>query len=98
MLLKAEGFNVNSIKPQAAIYLSVQIDLIGKIKPNNEVLATPINVWQYVLDEAQMAIVPFSSFGAPANSTWYRISVGTCKIELIPTIINNLRKAMLLLK
>ena len=57
-----------------------------------------MDVWQYILDEAHMAIVPFSSFGAPADSPWYRISVGTCKLEMIPEILEGLGVAIKNLK
>ena len=96
--LKAEGHNVDSIEPQAAIYLTVKIDLVNSTKANGDKLNAQMDVWQYILDEAHMAIVPFSSFGSKPNSPWYRISVGTCKNELIPTIINDLRNAIKQLK
>ena len=32
--IEATGLNVDSITPQAAIYLTIQIDLVGKIKNN----------------------------------------------------------------
>ena len=96
--LKAEGYNVDSIEPQAAIYLTVKIDLVGKTKANGQKIEHQQDVWQYILDVAQLAIVPFNCFGTPANSTWYRISVGTCKIEFIPIIIDKLKHALALLK
>ncbi len=96
--LKSEGYAVDSIAPQAAIYLTVKINLVGKTKADGTTLATQMDVWQYILDEAHMAIVPFSSFGAPSDSPWYRISIGTCKLEMIPTIIKSLGDAVGLLK
>jgi aspartate aminotransferase len=92
--LKRDGFQVDSIAPQAAIYLTVKIDLVGKTKADGTVLNTQMDVWQYILDEAHMAIVPFSSFGAPNNNPWYRISIGTCKLEMVPTIIESLKSAL----
>jgi aspartate aminotransferase len=46
------------------------------------------------LDEAKLAVVPFSAFGASKNSPWYRLSVGTCRIEDIEEMILKLREAM----
>jgi aspartate aminotransferase len=51
-------------------------------------------VTSYLLDEAKLAIVPFNAFGAPANSPWYRLSVGTCKKEEIPEMIRQLQEAL----
>jgi aspartate aminotransferase len=95
--LKKQGFSVDSIAPQAAIYLTVKIDLVGKAKKDGTVLQTQMDVWQYILDEAHIAIVPFSSFGASTDSPWYRISIGTCKLEKIPTIMESMRAAIALL-
>jgi aspartate aminotransferase len=46
------------------------------------------------LDEAKLAVVPFSAFGASRDSSWYRLSVGTCRKEEIQEMLNKLREAM----
>ena len=92
--LKDEGHNVNAIIPQAAIYLTVQIELAGRKTANGTVLKTQHDVTSYLVDEAKFAVVPFSAFGSSVDSTWYRISVGTCKLEEVDIIIENLRKAL----
>lgn len=92
--LKAEGFKVNAISPQAAIYLTVQFNLHGQKTPDGKTLSTTTDITKYLLDEAKLAIVPFSAFGATVNSSWYRLSVGTCKIEDVPGIIQNLKNAL----
>ena len=45
-------------------------------------------------DAASLAIVPFSSFGADKNMPWYRLSVGTCKLEGIEDILAKLESAL----
>jgi aspartate aminotransferase len=95
MLLKKEGFSVDAIAPQATIYLTIKIDLTGKTNVNGEKLSTQPDVTKYILDEAKLAVVPFSAFGANKNSPWYRLSVGTCHKEDIDEMIGQLRKAML---
>ena len=92
--LKNEGHKVNCIEPMAAIYLTVQFDLKGKITTDGTVLLTTEDITAYILDRARFAIVPFSAFGAPADSTWYRLSVGTCRKENIPDMIETLRSAL----
>lgn len=98
MQLKSEGFNVNAIAPQAAIYLTVEVNLKGKTTADGKVLSTTKDATKYLLDEAKIGIVPFSAFGASEDSTWYRISVGTCTVADIDQIIVNLRAALSKLK
>lgn len=96
--LKNEGHKVDAIAPQAAIYLTVQFGLHGKKKEDGTVLATTKDVTKYLLEEAHVAIVPFSAFGDDENSTWYRLSVGTCRLEEVKMVIESLRKALNKLK
>jgi len=92
--LKSEGFTVDACAPQAAIYLTIQIDLVGKRTENGTELATQNDVTVYILNEAKLAVVPFYAFGASKNSNWYRLSVGTCKKEEIPEMLEKLRSAL----
>jgi len=92
--LKAAGFSVEAIAPEAAIYLTVQFSLHGQKTAEGKVLETTQDVTKYLLDEAKVAIVPFSAFGASADSSWYRLSVGTCKLEDVAGVIENLRGAL----
>jgi len=92
--LKSEGFSVDSIEPQAAIYLTVQINLVGKKTADGKVLENQAAVTEYILSEAKLALVPFGYFGSDRENNWYRISVGCCKKEDIENVINNLRKAL----
>jgi aspartate aminotransferase len=92
--LKQEGFLVDAITPQAAIYLTIKVDLVGKKTAAGKVLADQSEVTAYLLDEAKLAIVPFYAFGAEKTSPWYRLSVGTCKVEDIPAMVEQLRVAL----
>jgi len=94
MALKAKGFAVDAIAPQAAIYLTVSFNLHGKRKANGDVLATTKDITSYILSEAKLAIVPFYAFGTDDNSPWYRISVGVSKKEEIAQIFDNLNNAL----
>ncbi|MGE0566328.1 MAG: pyridoxal phosphate-dependent aminotransferase [Bacteroidia bacterium] len=96
--LKKEGFDVTAVAPQAAIYLTVQFNLIGKTTSLGKLLANTKDVTAYLLNEAKVAIVPFYAFGTSPESTWYRLSVGTCSEADVKEIINNLRNALSLLK
>jgi aspartate aminotransferase len=94
MKLKKEGFDVDAIAPQAAIYLTIKIELVGKRKADGKKLEQQSDTTSYLLDRAGLAIVPFSAFGASKNSPWYRLSVGTCHLEDIDDMIRKLREAM----
>lgn len=91
--LKSRGFSVEAIAPQAAIYLTVKIDLKGKMH-NDAVLESQESVTRYLLDEAGLALVPFHCFGADSESPWYRISVGTCTLEGIDMMFEKLDLAL----
>ena len=92
--LKEKGFAVDAIAPQAAIYLTVKVDLVGKKTADGTVLAKQSDVTSYILSEAKLAIVPFSAFGADENNPWYRVSVGTCKLEDIKDVFAGLENAL----
>ncbi len=92
--LKAAGFAVDAIAPQAAIYLTIQLNLVGKKTAQGKLLDTQAAVTNYILSEAKLAVVPFYCFGANASSPWYRLSVGTCKKEEIDEMLNMLETAL----
>jgi aspartate aminotransferase len=96
--LKEEGLPVDVVAPQAAIYLTVSINLKGKTTPDGVLLKSTADTTQYILNEAGVAIVPFYAFGSPMNSTWYRLSVGTSNSDEIPRVIQSLRSAILKLR
>lgn len=79
--LKKEGFNVDAISPQGAIYLTTKIDLKGMKTVDGKVLQTVDDTLKYILDDAKIALVPFYAFGASVDSPWFRLSVGTCSIQ-----------------
>lgn len=96
--LKSEGYSVDAIAPEAAIYLTIKIDLTGKKIGSGELLKDQSDVTAYLLNEASLAVVPFYAFGASRNSPWYRLSVGTCKKEDIDEMIHKLGEALKRLK
>ena len=94
MQLKREGFSVDAVAPEAAIYLTLKINLAGKRLPGGTILNNQSEITSYILQHAGLAVVPFYAFGADNNSPWYRLSVGTCKKEEIEEMIEKLRKAL----
>jgi len=92
--LKNGGLPVDAVAPEAAIYLTLKIDGVGKKTAGGETLQTQANVTSYILKEAGLAVVPFYAFGAPKDSPWYRLSVGTCKKEEIAAMLQKLKTAL----
>ncbi|MEP7319842.1 MAG: aminotransferase class I/II-fold pyridoxal phosphate-dependent enzyme [Panacibacter sp.] len=93
MALKEKGYAVDAITPQAAIYLTIKLDLAGK-NNGGQKLETQTHVTSYILDQAKLAVVPFYAFGAENNSPWYRLSVGTCRLEEITPMFTQLEMAL----
>lgn len=96
--LKKAGHSVEAIAPQAAIYLTLKIDLVGKKTADGKVLEDQAAVTSYILNEAKLGLVPFYAFGSAKNSPWYRLSVGTCVKEEIPAMIAQFKAALEKLK
>jgi len=94
MTLKKEGLPVDVIAPEAAIYLTIKVDLVGKTTPGGKMLSSQPVVTAYLLNEARLAVVPFYAFGASKNSAWYRLSVGTCRKDEIDEMIVQLGQAL----
>lgn len=92
--LKEAGHPVDAIAPQAAIYLTIQLNLIGKTTAAGKLLERTEDITDYVLHEAGMAVVPFYAFGASRESTWYRLSVGTVSVPQIDEAIAALESAL----
>ena len=93
--LKKDGFTVDAVAPQAAIYLTIQINLVGKKTADGKILKTQSDVTAYILNEAKIAVVPFYAFGAAKSSNWYRLSVGTCKTDEIDEMLKMLKTALI---
>jgi aspartate aminotransferase len=94
MQLKSEGLPVDAIAPEAAIYLTIKVDLAGKKTAAGKTLDNQADVTAYLLNAAGLAVVPFYAFGAGKSSPWYRLSVGTCKKEEIGEMTGKLREAL----
>lgn len=95
--LKTKGYPVDIITPQAAIYITLKIDLKGYTFNGRE-LKTQADVSEYILNEARLAIVPFSCFGAHPESPWYRMSIGTCRFDELKEMFASLEGAFSRLK
>jgi aspartate aminotransferase len=75
MALKSEGFPLDAIAPQGAIYLSARFDLIGKTV-RGRTLRTNEEIRRLLLEGAGLGVVPFQAFGLKEDNGWFRLSVG----------------------
>ncbi|WP_449435829.1 pyridoxal phosphate-dependent aminotransferase [Pedobacter steynii] len=96
--LKSEGFNVDSVVPMGAIYLTLKIDYIGKTTPSGSLLKNSADVNFYLIKEAQVALVPFSAFGNDESMAWFRASVGGCSLQDIKDMMPRIKTALSKLK
>jgi len=98
MQLKADGFAVQAIQPMGAIYLTIQIDYLGKTTPDGRLLKTSSDLVFYLINEAGAGLVPFSAFSADPGMNWFRASVGGCSLEEIEAMLPRVREALSKLK
>ncbi|MDB5025748.1 MAG: aminotransferase class I/II-fold pyridoxal phosphate-dependent enzyme [Mucilaginibacter sp.] len=96
--LKAEGFNVDSIAPMGAIYLTVKVDYAGKTTPDGDLLKTSADINFYLIKEAKVALVPFSAFGTEDDVNWFRVSVGASTLDDIKGLAPRISEALAKLK
>lgn len=92
--LREQGYPVDAISPMAAIYLTIRFALKGKRTPEGRQITSTADMSAYLIEHASLAIVPFAAFGADKESEWYRLSVGTCKMEDIPKMFEKLKAAL----
>ena len=88
------GFAVGAIKPEAALYLSVNLELKGKKTKSGIEFKSARDITKWLIEDVRIALVPFYAFGSDEQLNWFRLSVGTVKISDIPQIIDQLREGL----
>jgi aspartate aminotransferase len=91
--MKADGLPVDRVRPQGAIYLSVQLDVVGQ-RLNGDPITTNEELRRVLLEHAGIAVVPFQAFGLSADTGWFRISVGAVSLEDIERALPRLRSLL----
>ncbi|MFO0725782.1 MAG: aminotransferase class I/II-fold pyridoxal phosphate-dependent enzyme [Myxococcota bacterium] len=92
--LKAEGFPVDAVAPQGAIYLSVKVDVRGRTAPDGSVIRTDEDIRRFLLKHAGLAVVPFQAFGLREDTQWFRASVGAVSLAEVETGLTRFKKAL----
>ncbi len=83
--MQKDGYPVEVIAPQGAIYLSVRFAIPGQTNDATRKL---------LLDRAGFAVVPFQAFGLREDSGWFRISVGAVSLAEIDAALPRVRAAL----
>ena len=96
--MKSKNFAVDSIKPMGALYLTIQLDYVGKTTENGKVLKDSTDLVFYLIENAGVALVPFSAFGNSREMPWFRASVGACSAEDLQKMFPKLEAALAKLK
>ena len=96
--LKNNGFSVDSVEPMGALYLTIKLDYIGKTKPDGKIIESSSDLVFYLIQEAGVALVPFSAFGCPKTDPWFRASVGGLSVEEIGQLFPRLEESLSKLK
>jgi aspartate aminotransferase len=91
--LRKGGFPIDAVAPQGGLYLSIRIDLIGRVI-NGKKIETAADISEYLLQQSSFAVLPFSVFGSSDELPWFRISVGTSQKWDIPVMIKKLEEAL----
>ncbi len=90
----ASGLPVRSLDVQGAIYLSLQVDAIGRTSGGGRTLSTDEDLRAWLLHEAGIAVVPFTAFGYPEGSGWMRMSVGSVSMDAVHATLASLKAAL----
>lgn len=96
--MKSKNFAVDSIKPMGALYLTIKLDYVGKTTEDGKVLKDSTDLVFYLIENAGVALVPFSAFGNSREMPWFRASVGACSVEDLQKMFPKLENALAKLK
>lgn len=91
--MKAEGLPIDAIAPQGAIYLSLHVDLIGRTVGGQR-MTTNDEIRRWLLQQAQVAVVPFQAFDMTEDTGWFRMSVGAVGLDELDAALGRLRTAL----
>lgn len=88
--MKEDGYPVNCINPEGAIYVSLQLSIKGK-SIDGKVLNTNEEIRSALLEKTGVAIVQFQAFGLAEDSGWFRLSVGAVSLDQIREMFPRIR-------
>lgn len=89
--MRSDELPVDALEAQGAIYLTARFDLLGRTLPDGRVLETDDDIRRLLLEEAGVAVVPFTAFGLPEDTGWVRLSVGAVDESTIDAALDRIR-------
>jgi aspartate aminotransferase len=91
--LRDEGHPVDCVRPEGAMYLSLQLDLAGR-RFEGETITDNEAIRKLLLERAGVAVVPFQAFGLTGESGWFRLSAGAVSLEDIRSAMPRVRELL----
>lgn len=91
--LAGEGLPCDTLDAEGAIYLTARFALHGR-RLDGVLLETDDQVRSAILQGAGVALVPFTAFGYPDGSGWFRFSVGAVSEDDVRGAIQRLGELM----
>lgn len=88
--MRRDGYPVDSLNPQGAIYFSAKFALHGATF-DGSTLETDEDIRELLLERAGAAVVPFRAFGVRANTGWFRLSAGAVSMDEIRELFPRVR-------
>ncbi|MFC6268599.1 pyridoxal phosphate-dependent aminotransferase [Frigoriflavimonas asaccharolytica] len=92
--MKNDGLPVESIKAMGAMYLTIELNYLGKKTSDGQMIQNSTDLVFYLIKEGGVALVPFSAFGAEKSEMWFRASVGGVSKEEIVNMLPKLQNAL----
>lgn len=91
--LARDGYPVDSINPQGAIYFSARFNLHGRSYDGRK-LVTDEDIRSLLLERAGVAVVPFTAFGVHGDTGWFRLSAGAVSMEELREMFPRIRSVL----
>ena len=87
--MAAQGLPADCLDPQGALYLSARFELHGKTVAGRRIDSDE-DLRILLLEEAGVAVVPFTAFGYPEGSGWVRFSIGAVDLDAVHGAVERL--------
>jgi aspartate aminotransferase len=88
-----EGYPVDCIQPQGAVFLSLRLDWLGRTLDGRRIENSE-QIRKVLLEEAGLAVIGFEAFGVNRDEGWFRMSVGGVSMDDIANAFPRLRALM----
>jgi aspartate aminotransferase len=91
--MREEGYPVDCVRPQGAMYLSLRLDLVGRTVGGVHIGSNE-TIRKLMLERAGLAVVPFQAFGLKEDTGWSRLSAGAVSVRDIEECLPRVRAVL----